>query len=220
MPQGLLLPAGEDEDGIDEIECLEVGLHGDDSPARGEPSGSNAKFWEGLLKEKHEQLLKEEEQQVREQWQTSHVHHVDTSPALDPAGGPLPCCPACHLTVRSWQRLTLWLGTMLCMTWFGATCLLVGSLIQEGDSEGNGQRLPIADSPHLLPCGRLALHTAGAADNTFMCFSSSWLHLGLARVVIWSRGFHTGRGSQCKSVRCCLVRLVSLLQMLRLHMLF
>lgn len=90
MPQCLLLPAGEDEDGIDEIECPDVGLHGDDSPARGEPSGSNAKFWEGLLKEKHEQLLKEEEQQVREQYQTSHGHHVDTSPALDPAGEPLP----------------------------------------------------------------------------------------------------------------------------------
>ncbi|KAL0025228.1 hypothetical protein WJX77_008845 [Trebouxia sp. C0004] len=79
---------GEDEDAIEDTDCPDLSPHGEGSPARGEPSSSSssAKFWEALLKEKHEQLLKEEEQeQVREQWQTSHLRHVDTSPALDAA---------------------------------------------------------------------------------------------------------------------------------------
>lgn len=79
--------AGEDEEALEDTECPDLSPHGEGSPARGEPSSSSsAKFWEALLKEKHEQLLKEEEQQVREQWQTSHLRHVDTSPALDAAG--------------------------------------------------------------------------------------------------------------------------------------
>ena len=80
--------AGEDEGAVEDTECPDLSPHGEGSPARGEPSSSSssAKFWEALLKEKHEQLLKEEEQQVREQWQTSHLRHVDTSPALDAAG--------------------------------------------------------------------------------------------------------------------------------------
>ncbi len=80
------LTAGEDEDAVEDTDCPDLSPHGEGSPARGEPSSSSAKFWEALLKEKHEQLLKEEEQQVREQWQTSHLRHVDTSPALDAAG--------------------------------------------------------------------------------------------------------------------------------------
>lgn len=59
---------------------------GDETLSRSDHSGSNAKFWEGLLKDRHEQLLKEEEQQVREQWRTHHMHPADASPALDPAG--------------------------------------------------------------------------------------------------------------------------------------
>lgn len=84
--------AGEDEDAVEDTDCPDLSPHGEGSPARGEPSSSSssAKFWEALLKEKHEQLLKEEEQQVREQWQTSHLRHVDTSPALDAAGELLP----------------------------------------------------------------------------------------------------------------------------------
>ena len=84
----MLSTVGEDEDAVEDTDCPDLSPHGEGSPARGEPSSSSssAKFWEALLKEKHEQLLKEEEQQVREQWQTSHLRHVDTSPALDAAG--------------------------------------------------------------------------------------------------------------------------------------
>lgn len=77
--------AGDDEEALDDIECAELDL-GEDSISRSEISGNNAKFWEGLLQERHEQLLKDEEQQVREQWQPHHLHSVDHSPALDPAG--------------------------------------------------------------------------------------------------------------------------------------
>ena len=79
------LCAGEDEDARDELECAELDL-GDDSMSRSEHSGSNAKFWENLLKDRHEQLLKEEEQQVREQWRSHLLHSADVSPAQDPAG--------------------------------------------------------------------------------------------------------------------------------------
>lgn len=72
---------GDDEDALDEVECPDLSTNGDDALGRAEPSGRNAKFWEALLKEKHEQLLKEEEH-----WQTNHLHPVDISPALDPAG--------------------------------------------------------------------------------------------------------------------------------------
>ena len=83
----LFWSAGDEEETIEEVECPELDPTGDDRMVRAEPSGSSAKFWEGLLKEKHEQLLKEEEQQVREQWQTSHMRHMDASPAPDLAGG-------------------------------------------------------------------------------------------------------------------------------------
>ena len=69
----------------DDLECAELDL-GDDSTSRNEHIGSNAKFWESLLKERHQQLLKEEEQQVREQWRSHHLHSADVSPALDAAG--------------------------------------------------------------------------------------------------------------------------------------
>lgn len=82
---GAQLSAGEEEDVHDDLECAELDL-GDDSMSRSEHSGSNAKFWESLLKERHQQLLKEEEQQVREQWRSHHLHSADVSPALDPAG--------------------------------------------------------------------------------------------------------------------------------------
>lgn len=79
----------EEEDVHDDLECAELDL-GDDSMSRSEHSGSTAKFWEGLLKERHQLLLKEEEQQVREQWRSHHLHPADVSPAMDPAGRPGP----------------------------------------------------------------------------------------------------------------------------------
>ncbi|KAL3149213.1 hypothetical protein ABBQ32_002039 [Trebouxia sp. C0010 RCD-2024] len=75
---------GDDDDARTDLECAELDL-GDETLSRSEHSGSNAKFWEGLLKERHQQLLKEEEQQVREQWRSHHLHSADVSPALNPA---------------------------------------------------------------------------------------------------------------------------------------
>lgn len=92
-------PAGDDEDARTDLECAELDL-GDETLSRGEHSGSNAKFWEGLLKERHQQLLKEEEQQVQEQWRSHHLHSADASPALDPAGMDslsVPLIPVMHV---------------------------------------------------------------------------------------------------------------------------
>ncbi len=112
------LTTGEDEDAVEDTDCPDLSPHGEGSPARGEPSSSSsssssAKFWEALLKEKHEQLLKEEEQQVREQWQTSHLRHVDTSPALDAAGELL------HLSqshINTWWWPSSGLAMQKCLT--------------------------------------------------------------------------------------------------------
>ena len=87
----LCLVAGDDEDAREDLECPDLDA-ADDPVVKAMPSGSAAKFWEGLLKDKHEQLLREEEQQVRH-WQSSQLHHTDTSPPLDPAGMLLHSCP-------------------------------------------------------------------------------------------------------------------------------
>ena len=76
--------AGDDEDAREEVECPDLEAAGD-QVVKVMPSGSAAKFWEGLLKDKHEQLLKEEEQQVQH-WHSNQLHHTDTSPPLDAAG--------------------------------------------------------------------------------------------------------------------------------------
>lgn len=79
-----LCVAGEDEDAHEELEGADAEL-AEEQVVKALPSGSAAKFWEGVLKETHQQLLQEEEQQVQH-WHSTHAHHAGTPPPLDPAG--------------------------------------------------------------------------------------------------------------------------------------
>ena len=89
--QASRMTAGDEEELVDELECGDVGTNGEESPhplVRADLSGSSAHFWEGLLKDKHQQLLEEDEQQVRQQWHSNPLHRAHASPPLDPAGAP------------------------------------------------------------------------------------------------------------------------------------
>ena len=77
--------AGDDEEGLEELE-LPNEASGEVGMSRGEASLSAARFWEGLLRERHEQLVRQDEAAVREHWQDQPLHDNQVSPMLDPAG--------------------------------------------------------------------------------------------------------------------------------------
>ena len=77
--------AGDDEEGLEELE-LPNEASGEVGMSRGEASLSAARFWEGLLRERHEQLVRQDEAAVQEHWQDQPLHENQVSPMLDPAG--------------------------------------------------------------------------------------------------------------------------------------
>lgn len=82
----LLCNAGDDEDHLDDMDLLNAEASGDVGMSRGDSSMSTARFWEGLLRERYEQLVRQDEAAVREQWQDQHLQDAEVSPMVDPAG--------------------------------------------------------------------------------------------------------------------------------------
>lgn len=72
------------------MELLGAEASGEVGMPRGDSSLSTAHFWEGLLRERYEQLVRQDEAAVRDHWQDQHLQDAEVSPTVDPAGTSVP----------------------------------------------------------------------------------------------------------------------------------
>lgn len=71
--------AGEDEEALEDADMHDAERDGEDPPI---PS---ARFWEALLRERHHQLLQQDEAAVQE-WREQNMQETEVSPLVHAAG--------------------------------------------------------------------------------------------------------------------------------------
>ena len=83
--EDLLVDEAEDEENLEDMDLPIAEASGDVGMFRGESGLSAARFWESLLRDRYEQLLRQDEAAVQEQWQGQHGE-LDVSPMVEHAG--------------------------------------------------------------------------------------------------------------------------------------